>query len=352
MNGLEVVVLTGEETRLRVGRLDQAAEWQRQIELWLSTLASANTQRAYRKAWQLLLAFTDKMPWEINRTDIAEWVASMKATGEQGKPLSPATIAQRIAAISSFYSYAMEEAEVVHPDGRTAPLYDRNPAAGKRIRPKVEPYDKAEGMSAEQAVAFLRAIVPNTVQGLRDRAMFRLYLATGRRNTEVRTLRKEQIVTTGPVVKYHWAGKRGSGWDEIPADIWADILKYLEESGRPWESLKQLDYVFVALTDSGKRFKRMQGREYDPVNQPLSERAIRDLVKKYARRAGLDPVVIHPHTLRHTTADMILETTRDVREVQQQLGHKNLNTSQIYMTKKQVHRNTFWAKFKAINDLE
>ncbi|MDD5466150.1 MAG: tyrosine-type recombinase/integrase, partial [Candidatus Omnitrophica bacterium] len=61
----------------------------------------------------------------------------------------------------------------------------------------------------------------------------------------------------------------------------------------------------------------------------LSDRYVRDMVKRYARRAGIDKDV-HPHTLRHTFATDLLKETKNIRLVQRALGHVSLSTTMIY----------------------
>jgi len=336
-----------------LGVVDLMQAWATEFENWLQQprRSNPNTQRAYRKAWEGLLRFTDKMPWQITKSDVAGWMAAMRETGEQGRPLSEATVQQRLAGISSFYLYAQNDAEIVLPNGQRRGLSEHNPAGSSALRVQIDPYDKADGLSNEQTVAFLRVIRPNTVQGMRDHALFSLYVASGRRNTEVRTLQKKDIRFKTQAVEFHWAQKKGSGWEELPEDIWGEILGYLKAAGRAWETLGPEDYLFTALNDHAKTFKNVKAEGYDPQGQPLAMRQVLALCKKYARKAGLDPKLVHVHTLRHTTADLMIEQGNDVRDVQTQLGHKGLNTTQIYFTKKKGKKNVFWKTFKALNDL-
>ena len=126
--------------------------WSAAFTLWLSSRRAPNTRRAYRSAWKHFLEFTSKQPWEVTSTDVAGWIESQHAEG-----LSAATIRQRLAAISSFYTYATRTYTLLGSDGREKSLHHFNPV-NPVPRPKVNPYAKAKYLSVDQARAFLRAI--------------------------------------------------------------------------------------------------------------------------------------------------------------------------------------------------
>ncbi len=163
---------------------DRMQAWADAFELWMSSLKSTNTQRAYRKAWDDFLAYSRKSPWMTGRSDVARWVDDMRLRG-----LSDCTLQQRVAGISSFYRYVTTEYTVTRADGKEVYLFDINPASGKSLRPHVEPYGKAISLGSAEARALLRAIKRNTLQGMRDYALFLTYLFTGRRNSEIRLLK-------------------------------------------------------------------------------------------------------------------------------------------------------------------
>ena len=160
-----------------------AQEWSSAFDLWLASHPSPNTRRAYRKAWDLFFAFTSRSPWEISKSDVARWIEYQRA-----QHLSPETIQQRLAALSSFYTYVTQIYTSLTPDGREQPLHFFNPVKAVP-RPRTSPYNKARYLNVDQARAFLHAIPRYTLQGMRDYALFLTYLATGRRNSEIRTLR-------------------------------------------------------------------------------------------------------------------------------------------------------------------
>ena len=75
--------------------------WEQVFALWLKSRRSDNTRQAYKIAREQLKAYCEKDPGEIERIDVASWAEALRE-----QKLSPETINQRLAAISSFYTYA------------------------------------------------------------------------------------------------------------------------------------------------------------------------------------------------------------------------------------------------------
>lgn len=323
--------------------LDRMQAWIEAMHLWLEGRRSANTRRAYRSAWEHFLAYTSKQPWEISRTDVARWVYEL----EQQR-LSDCTIAQRVAAISSFYQYARDEYEITLPDGSTQPLHDANPAASKSLRPKITPYGKATYLSTDEARALLRAIRRDTVQGLRDFALFLLYLSTGRRNTEARTLKWGQISESGGKIWYRWSGKgKKDQRYELPHTVYFAIREYLQAAGR-LESMRDEDFIFTALGDQAGRLPNVDPGSFDPFAQPLSMRTVGDLLRKYCRRAGLVAEKVKVHSLRHTAAMLRKAAGDDVEQICALLGHSSIAVTQIYLHTVEGQKDTSWSKVEAL----
>ncbi len=322
---------------------DRMRAWAEAFGLWLDSRRSKNTRRAYERAWREFLGFSGKDPWIITRTDVAIWVDALHRQG-----LSKCTVAQYVAAISSFYEYARDEYEVRMPDGRVVSLHDSNPAASKSLRPQVKAYGKATYLASDEARALLQAIKRTTVQGLRDYALFLTYLATGRRNSEVRNLRWGDFEDSGGRLYYRWSGKgKEDQRYEMPLRVWEAIKAWLKAAGR-LETMQEEDYIFTALSDLAGRLPTVQAERWDPFAQPLSMRQVGALLKKYARKAGLDAKKIHVHTLRHTAAMLRKEAGDDVEKICAFLGHSGIAVTQIYLHTVEGQKDTSWSTVEAL----
>jgi integrase/recombinase XerD len=319
---------------------DRSYLWAQAFNLWLDSRPAPNTRRAYSKAWQLLIDFTLKSPWELGRADLALWVEHLRARG-----LSPETIQQRLAAISSFFTYVTKTFTFVDPSGREQSLHHFNPALAVP-RPKVNPYDKAGYLTPEQARLFLRTISRNTLQGLRDYALFLSYLATGRRNTEIRTLQYKNFEQSASQVWYRWQGKGRRRRDQCPNPVWQSIQAYLDASGRLPTILPD-DYIFIALNQNALHLPNVNTLPALPT-QPISMSMVGRLAKKYARRVGLDPSAITVHTLRHTAAMLRKHAGEDIGQISLFLGHSSLSVTQIYLHKVEGRPDTAWLKVEAL----
>jgi site-specific recombinase XerD len=314
--------------------------WTQAYDLWLESRRSPNTRRAYRMAWESFLDSTSKLPWEIGKSDVARWVEGMRTSG-----LSAATIRQRMAAVSSFYSYTMRVFTVAGAGGREQPLHNFNPVQAVP-RPEVTAYAGSRYLSIEETRAFLRAIPRYTVQGKRDYALFLTYLATGRRNSEIRNLKWGDFDRKGSVQYFSWKGKRKQRRDEFPAIVWHAVSGFLKAASR-LEGITPDDYIFTPLTDRATRLPNVDSRTWDR-NRPLSMREVGRLLNKYARRAGMDPQKVCVHTLRHTAAMLRKQAGDDIESISNFLGHSSLAVTQIYLHQIEGRRDSSWVKVQAL----
>lgn len=366
--------------------LDLRREWQRCFEAWLTdTASSGKTLHAYTRAWNDLWIFLSVPTeginpaadfWNVTHQHIRAWASDLatreldarrqKTLERRGTPrtrgYAQSTIGQFMAAISSFYSYAENNWPVTLPDGREVPLMllsgmTLNPVGViKRRKAAGAPKTAQAYLSTEQLRRFLNAIPRDTVQGLRDRALFTFYVMTGARNSEVRTLQWQDFRETGGRLFWHWRGK-GRGrrdskdvWKELPPECWEALQLYLKAVGR-LEGMTAEAYVFTALTDRAGNLPSVSGLTWKPYAQPLSEREVNRLLKLYAHRAGLDSEDVHVHTLRHSAAMLMDAAGADVEEIRHFLNHESLTTTQGYMHKMKGERNVHAARMAELLQL-
>lgn len=180
--------------------------------------------------------------------------------------------------------------------------------------PKVEER-QVKFLTGEQVDRLLNAPSLSTIVGKRDKAILEVLYSTGLRVSELAKLNRDQIdfdrrefgiVGKGGKARVVFLSARAAGWVE----------KYL----------KARDDHFNPL------FIRHKGKK-DPTTEGekmrLSVRSIQRLVKKYVKKIKL-PVEASPHTIRHSFASDLLIAGADIRSVQEMLGHKNIQTTQIY----------------------
>jgi len=153
------------------------------------------------------------------------------------------------------------------------------------------------------------------VTGQRNHLLLKIFLDTGLRLSEATSLRWQDInlmsgqlkVVEGKGAKDRvlWLGQKNlnllKDWKQ----------RQFEEAGK-----SPLEYIFTAMSRGS-------------VGNKLDNRYVQDMVKRYAKKAGISKNV-SPHTCRHTFATDLLRQCKNIRIVQKALGHTLVNTSMIY----------------------
>jgi site-specific recombinase XerD len=183
---------------------------------------------------------------------------------------------------------------------------------------------KAEGRSLKfleekQLRQLFNACETKTSTGLRDRAILEVLFSTGLRVSELVNLNRDQI--NFRTREFTVIGKgRKARLVFLDDEAAMTLSRYLKKRG---DGLKPL-------------FVRLKGpKPKDPIEDPdgeswrLSVRSVQRLVKKYVKKSGIS-VDASPHVLRHSFATDLLRSGADIRSVQEMLGHKSIQTTQIY----------------------
>lgn len=264
--------------------------------LWLEAGLARNTLESYRRdlsqfaAW---LSERDRTLEAARGTEVAEFVHAFSRAHHASSQR------RLIASLRRLYQYLMAR-------GRLAA--DPLAAIDRPIAPQRFP----KTLSEAQVEALLDAPEVGDPLGLRDRAMLELLYATGLRVSELTGLRMFELALDMGVVRV--LGK-GSKERLVPigelAHDWLD--RYLGQARPALLGKRVCDAVFVSVRGSA-----------------LSRQMFWRIVKRYARRAGIDPAGISPHVLRHAFATHLLNHGADLRAVQLLLGHADISTTQVY----------------------
>jgi integrase/recombinase XerD len=195
------------------------------------------------------------------------------------------------------------------------------------------PRSLPKALAESQIDALLAAPPLDTPEGLRDRAMLELMYAAGLRVSELVglpavaiNLRQGALRVTGKGSKERMVplGEESQHW----------IERYLAEA-RP---------QLVGKRPVAGRSDGQVPLFVTAASQPLSRQQFWVLVKTYAAVAGIDPVTISPHGLRHSFATHLLNRGADLRALQMLLGHSSLSTTQIYTLVAREHLQKLHAK--------
>lgn len=308
------------------------ATWIACRDRWLATKArksgSEHTRRAYTTAWEQFFSWTSAQgvePWQVTTKTASAWVEYL--ADEEG--LAASTVNAKIAALSSFFTFASEVYTMTDESGVEQPLQQGVNPFRRVERPQVQAYGKAVYPTQEEVRRLLVAINLETARGWRDRAIVLGLLTMAQRFNAWLTVTWEQIYESeqgGYLFTY-----RAKGGHMCKAAIHEPVMQAVEEwlrrSGR-WP-LEPHEYVFVA--DEPERATRLPNVQEAPEGQALSNSTVNGMLQALARRAGVDPAKVHAHGLRHAGARWMRAQGADVWDLQRLLGHKSISTTQIYI---------------------
>jgi integrase/recombinase XerC len=285
-----------------------ALEWVERFRRYLSTerRLSAHTDSAYARDLAALVKFCDRAGlsgWKaLDTQHIRTFAAHSHAKG-----LGPRSIQRRLSAVRSFYEFLLREAHgTAAAGGRRAGRVTHNPAHDVRA-PKAA-RRLPHTLDADQ-MARLLAIPPGDGLTARDRAIMELLYSSGLRLAELVSLDVPSVDLKDRMVRV--IGKGGKARLVPVGRAAVDALKaWLKERA-----------TLIRAGETGL-FVGRTGRR-------LGARAVQLRVAYWARRQGLG-VHVHPHLFRHSFASHLLESSGELRGVQELLGHADISSTQIY----------------------
>jgi integrase/recombinase XerC len=280
-----------------------ALEWVARFRRYLTAerRMSAHTDKSYARDLAALVAFCDRSrigDWSrLDSQHLRAFAAHAHAAG-----LAPRSIQRRLSAVRSFYAFLLREA----PASARRPRVTANPAHEVRA-PKARRRLPAT-LDADQMARLLQ-LPPGDVLSTRDRALMELFYSSGLRLAELVGLDLGSIDLKDRTVQVLGKGRKAR---IVPVGRMAvEALKaWLKERA----TLARPAELALFVGRNGAR---------------LGARAVQNRVAFWARRQGLN-VRVHPHLFRHSFASHLLESSGELRGVQELLGHADISTTQIY----------------------
>jgi integrase/recombinase XerC len=255
---------------------------------------SSLTSGSYRRDMLALCAFCETQK-------LAEWKnvdsqhVRVFAARQHARGLSPRSIQRQLSAIRTFFGYLIREGEL----SINAGLDVRAPKTARHL---------PHTLDADQMQRLLEFRTDESL-GVRDKAMLELLYSSGLRLQELVALDKGDLDIADHTVRVTGKGNK---------------VRILPVGRCALEALKRWLTERDGLVPAGEPalFVGKNGGR-------LGVRAVQLRVDHWAQRSGLG-VKVHPHLFRHSFATHLLESSGDLRGVQELLGHANISTTQVY----------------------
>ncbi|HUP97272.1 MAG TPA: tyrosine recombinase XerC [Usitatibacter sp.] len=266
------------------------------LERYFSHLAherrlAAHTLAAYRRDARLLATLAGERALQsLGTPDIRRFIATL-----HGKGQSPRSLARVLSAWRGFYDWLARARAV-----------EANPCVG--VKAPRAPRRLPAALSPDEAVRLV-SLGDDSPMGLRDRALFELAYSCGLRVSELTGLDLGCVdAATGEV---RVTGK-GAKTRIVPVGVPA--LAAISAWMAPRAKLARPGERALFVGRAGRR---------------LAPREVQRRIKACAAAAGI-PVDVHPHMLRHSFASHVLQSSGDLRAVQEMLGHASIASTQVY----------------------
>lgn len=290
------------------------------ITSWLAAkiqhTGSVQTRRAYTTIIEQFRATLHSAGLELtsDATLIATLAQGWASVGQDGAQASSSTFNQRLSILSSFYKYAKARQICM---ANPIDLVERQ----KRKTPNA-----ALPMEASEVADRLSRIDCTNLEGMRDHTLLTVAVMTGRRASELASLRWSDLRFTGKqrqTIVITWQCKGNEVMtDELHARTTERLLQYLHAVyGADLGSLTADAPIWVSLSNNNYR-------------EAITDQAIADICKD---RLGTSKV----HTLRHTFAVAMDEAGAPLSEISKRLGHKDLKTTSIYLERLRSAKNPY-----------
>lgn len=273
------------------------AEALQSVELFFDYLCgekrvSEHTLSAYRRDLQNLQRFCISRQikqWRcLEAADVRLYISERHKAGIAAK-----SIQRELAAIRSFFNFQLKRRFV-----------DHNPAQGVQAPKSAQKLPKT--LDVDQLAGILDADADSWVT-IRDLAIFELFYSSGLRLTELVMLDVADLSLSEGLLKV----RHGKGNKQRIVPVGGKALEAIQR----WLTCRP-------SVESSALFVSARGAR-------LGQRSVQLRLEKWCKKLGVTEHV-HPHMLRHSFASHMLESSQDIRAVQELLGHANVSTTQVY----------------------
>lgn len=295
--------MSAENNRARIARYLGSLETQRKL--------SPHTVSNYRRDLLELVELSAEAPGKPDFTALGHFHIRKFTAQLHAKGLNARSIARKLSAWRGFFEWLSENETIAS-----------NPVEGVKAPKRDKPLPKA--LSADDAVRVVAEGSPgrdtHSTSQLCNRAMFELLYSSGLRVSELASLDvryvKEGSHTSAGWVDFdeHEVSVTGKGSKRRRVPVGKPALDALAAWLAVRDTLVKTDPQPLFLTERGTR---------------MSPRVIQLRLKAHAQALGI-PANVHPHVLRHSFATHVLQSSGDLRAVQEMLGHASIAATQVY----------------------
>lgn len=264
---------------------------------------SHHTLKNYQLDLQELLDFAQSRDLsQLSYFDIRRFTSQLHAQG-----LNPRSIARKLSSWRGFYRWLAESTNLV-----------ANPVDGVKAPKKSKSLPKALG--TDEAVSLVSEASGDAASALADHAMFELLYSSGLRVSELVAL---------DLRDFSDASYRSTAWIDLEqAEVHVTgkgnkqrivpVGRAALSAMKTWLAVRPQ----LVKTDARPLFLTARGTR-------MSVRLVQLRLKKHAQKASISSDV-HPHVLRHSFASHVLQSSGDLRAVQEMLGHSSIAATQVY----------------------
>ncbi len=227
---------------------------------------------------------------ELTETQLQLHISSCR------KSLKARSLALRVASLRSFYRYLVQQGKL-----------KENPASYLQVPKFDKPLPK--NLDVDQVNHLLDFDTSEDALACRDKAILELFYSSGLRLDELVSANLQDIDWSEALIRV-----RGKGNKQRVLPIGRMAVAAIKD----WLKVRS---AYVGTEPEALFLSKQKNR--------ISNRQVQQRVKLWSERQGLAQH-LHPHMLRHSFATHMLESSSDLRAVQELLGHANLNTTQVY----------------------